>query len=99
MLNGNRQPLRAMLAQLQRDRLAVADQHNLDSEIAGSQYGPFNDRFGREIAAHRVESDFHGRAGPLIPAPAPSRDRDKRRNGGIRDGAALVRRNWGNSSD
>jgi len=55
-----------MVGELAREDLTVADHHDLDAEVAGSQHGAFNGRFGGEIAAHRVKRDFHGRTPPRL---------------------------------
>ncbi len=62
MLDSNRQVGGVVVGKLMREDLAVANHHDLDTEVASSQHSALNGCLGGEITPHRVERDFHDNA-------------------------------------
>jgi len=61
MLDGQRKAIGIKLLEFAFDHTAITDQYDFDSEVACRQDRSLDRGLGGEIAAHRVQRNFHGR--------------------------------------
>ncbi len=59
MLDSNLEPANLVLGEFARQQVQIADQDDLDAEVARRRHRAFDGRLGSEVAPHRVKRDSH----------------------------------------